>query len=39
MSKRRYSDARNVGTRPKYMRDVVSWGSTLKPCLVQTAGT
>ena len=37
--KRRYSDARNVGTRPKYMTDVVSWGSTLKPCLVQTAGT
>ena len=28
--KRRYSDARIVGTRPKYMRDVVSWGQHIE---------
>ena len=37
--KRRYSDARIVGTRPKYMRDVASWDSISKPCLVLTAET
>lgn len=37
--KRRYSDARIVGTRPKYMRDVASWDSISKPCFVLTAET